>query len=430
MLNNRYLPVVIAICGLAVQYGCVGVDSTIFYTKTNRGLEVGNQPPVAAIDASRDEGVITPQFSNGATLPVLASFKTEDDGLYAGLIGSTFATGDAAATMASLYSSSANHPTATSAMELTAAPTKSDTDNTNPLAGHRMRAAVFSTKTSLGLNLHWSAVSAVVPEQFTFGYNRKEVAVLPVSYQVKDNKHYVDQTSFLATLGFAYDQLNLVPGGQQTDQPKLLYLQYFATGVAATKLAAQPQVRINMLNKLDPSANLMLSEYAVKVLPTFVMLAKNMAKQDVYAAALLAKVQQKAFAILPDSAINLYQQGSKVEIRMLAKQPTSAITTFEPVYAYLSRLKDQLLLARQNLDNMKTAQAEKQTMTLSEQNVTDGTWVDAWSRPPTETDIAALEQNNILLQHEFITVYQSIAADNDIKQLFRYVSSQVAAEGI
>lgn len=92
------------LCGvLPILAGCgVGYNRTLFVTKTNVGFEASGEPPTLELGISRLEGTVGPQFENGKKLPVLASFKFNSDLPFSPHIGSTFATGDAATTLAAL----------------------------------------------------------------------------------------------------------------------------------------------------------------------------------------------------------------------------------------------------------------------------------------------------------------------------------------
>ena len=92
-------------------------------------------------------------------------------------------------------------------------------------------------------------MDAVIPEGFHFGYRRKELALAPVSRtdEIVNGKtvKYVGAPSLIATIDSNYS------AGAPKDL-KFQWIQYFATGKAATALSLQPDVRIAMLRRLDP----------------------------------------------------------------------------------------------------------------------------------------------------------------------------------
>jgi len=91
---------------LVILTGCgIGYNKTLFFTKTNVGLDVDSSPPTAEVTIGRREGVIAPTFERGQTPPVLASFGLAASGFAAlfAEVSSTFCGGDAAVIMAKLY---------------------------------------------------------------------------------------------------------------------------------------------------------------------------------------------------------------------------------------------------------------------------------------------------------------------------------------
>lgn len=256
--------------------GCgIGKTGVLFVTKTNMGLEVSTQPPTAELTISRVEGVVGPQFANGQKLPVMASFKFENTGIFAPHVGSAFATGDAAVTMAGLYGDEtfgrdwetrANRAKdekspANSALELDEQP---EPGRWLPLPEWRwlnwlnpelkyqkndVRPVFFGTDTAFGVKVAWSGMTGQYPDTAKIGYNRKELALVPVAMkeekgQTKPFKMKIP--SLLATL----DSGVKAGGAANLD---VTYIQYFATGNAATLLAMQKDVRMAMLARLDPN---------------------------------------------------------------------------------------------------------------------------------------------------------------------------------
>ena len=114
-----------------------------------------------------------------------------------------------------------------------------------PLQKENVRPVFFGTSTSVGLSVTWSGMEAVIPEGFHFGYRRKELALAPVVRSDRDNKMYVGAPSLIATIDSNYS------AGAPQDL-KFKWIQYFATGKAATALSLQRDVRIAMLRRLDP----------------------------------------------------------------------------------------------------------------------------------------------------------------------------------
>ena len=234
--------------------GCgVGHNQILFVTKTNASIELDTTPPTATVGIGRIEGEFSPQFEDSKKIPTLASFKFENDDIFAPYLGSTFAVGDAALAMATLY----DKPTPSenlldhynSAIELTQNP------NVELLEPGEVRPVFFGTHTSFGLTLGWSGLSAQYPDTARLGYVRKELALVPISYVEKGEKHRVSAASLLATVdsNVKLKPANGEQGIKDSRGVDLDYLQYFATGKAATLMAMQQDVRKAMIARLDPN---------------------------------------------------------------------------------------------------------------------------------------------------------------------------------
>ena len=254
-------PVALMAISIALLGGCgFGAEEILFVTKSTVGVDFDAQPPTASIAISRQEGLLEPTFEDGKTLPVLSSFRPENKGIVSGNVGQTFAVGDAAVAMATLYNNpdylfvpgSDNWETDVAARF----------DSTLTLDGpvtlpggkakrdHKeVRPVFFGTRTSLGLAVNWSAITSAIPDSFQLGYRRKEVALAPVNYVEKTgtstSKTHVGTPSLLATIDVATKASN----AQDTE---VTWLQYFATGRAATALALRRDVRAAMLSRMDP----------------------------------------------------------------------------------------------------------------------------------------------------------------------------------
>lgn len=234
--------------------GCVGYNSAFMATKTNVGLDVDTKTPTAEISLARREVVVAPTFENGQTPPVEASFRMKGGWIFAN-VATTFAGGDAAATISDLF----NRPTPNGA-----ARTNQDTTlhlSTAPVRNHlgrkvrlqepgTVRPLIFGTDTSLGLKVAWSGLTAQYPDSAKFGFNRKEMAYAPIfgATNASTGKYDVKMPSFLATA----DTVNKT--GAPNDS-SFHYQQYFATGRAADLLALDADVRQALAQRLDFAAS-------------------------------------------------------------------------------------------------------------------------------------------------------------------------------
>ncbi|MGY8938306.1 MAG: hypothetical protein ACKVG6_19965 [Alphaproteobacteria bacterium] len=270
-----------AVVLLAIPFlfqGCVGYDRTLFVTKTNVGIDIDTTPPTAEINIARKEVVIAPTFANGETPPVLGSFSMASKGMFAD-VSSTFSGGDAAVTMATLYSDETvlyNDP------DFAQIETNFDSTvklNEKPLTaklnikGTKVKSVMlngksntkpfyFATDTSIGLKVTWNGAAAAMPDSFKLGFNRKEFALAPVYGETNksDGKFDVKMPSFLATIDSSSGASSIADTG-------VAVVQYFATGKAANRMALRQPVRMAMAKRLDPAAESLITRGKIEVDP-------------------------------------------------------------------------------------------------------------------------------------------------------------------
>ena len=265
-MTCAYMPILLA---WAICTGCgIGYNRILFVTKTNASIELDTTPPTVAIGIGRLEGEFSPQFEDGEKIPTLASFKFEDDAVFASHLGSAFAVGDAAMAMSILYGDvtpGASYESRKnllsdgafdSSLELATKPeAKFLHKDLKFLEPGEVRPVFFGTDTSYGLKLAWSGLTAQYPDTARLGYARKEIALVPITYTRKNGKHHMSAASLLATID-SNVELKPVRSEESTEDSRgvdLDYLQYFATGKAATLMAMQQDVRKAMIVRLDPN---------------------------------------------------------------------------------------------------------------------------------------------------------------------------------
>lgn len=285
---------------LALLTGCQQ-NRLLFATKSVVGLDIDSQPPASELSINRKEGVIEPVFEGGQTPPVLASFKADMNPFYRFFgfgIATTFATGDAAEALSSLFTTTdkeldklvrdkcaLNGSTAPceffktrknvladqfgSWISLTDAPKDFD-KFVSPGTNAQL---FFGTDTVTGLKIDWQT-GGYLPSGVKFGFNRKEVTWAPLAYCATDPNlsaqcfsgvsagiaqerqtiiktqspaskqvHVIIAPSVLATLDSTY--------ALEKQRVGLKYQQYFATGRAATNLAARQHVRRTLLPEFE-----------------------------------------------------------------------------------------------------------------------------------------------------------------------------------
>ena len=269
---------VLTVASVGSICGCVpGYNSMLFYTKTNAGLVVDTQPPEVALDIGRQEGLLSPSYEAGKTPPVMASFRFDSAGFFSNYLGSAFATGDAAVAMARLYSAP-DWPDSEGekAWKLTGDQWKAkerDFDSAIPLhetpkmpwfvpkeEPGKVRPVLFGTDTSLGFKVAWKNAESPVPDYLRLAYQRRELAFAAVTVgQARDeNGEFLDRLeaavpSLLATVDTSVQF-------REPWRSRFEYLQYFASGRAATALAFRRDVRGAMLKRLDPEQGTLMEE--------------------------------------------------------------------------------------------------------------------------------------------------------------------------
>ncbi len=264
-MMRKWMVIATATCLMSTILGCtIGYKKTLFFTKTNVGLDIDSEPPTMELTFSRREAVVSPTFENGQTPPVLAGFSFHVTGPleFSTRISSAFAGGDTAVTMATLFDATdkeadAKYPAKDKPFDSTLYLNKAP--SYKALFGLRkekllepgeIEPFIFATDTSFGLKVAWSGATAQFPDTIKFGYNRKEFALAPVTIRKDANAKFpyqVRMPSFLATVDNSAE-LRLASKGD------VKHIQYFATGKAADAMARHYGVRKAMFFRLDPRA--------------------------------------------------------------------------------------------------------------------------------------------------------------------------------
>ena len=275
---------------LLVMSACAGIGykSVLFHTRSNIGLDLDSVPATSEITIAREEGVIAPGFEDGKTLPVEASFKTNSRGLGAFFFGvdASFATGEAAVAMTALYGApdatlkvrkekndgTYEYPVSKElyihpdekkvafleypGITLQEKPKKrawfsflpflgDSSEEINYVETGLTKPLIFGTNTSLGASIEWNTASKL-PNSAKLGFNRKELAWVPVSMSEKKDtagQYIANIPSLLATISSD----TKTKEGESVD-----WMQHFATGVAATNLARRSDIRRVLLKDALP----------------------------------------------------------------------------------------------------------------------------------------------------------------------------------
>lgn len=256
---NRTRSCLLLAAALNILSGCaIGYDTALFMTKSNFGLDVDSKPPTAEISIARREGVLEPAF-DGETLPVAGGFSSKGSPLSNYLFGvsSIFAGGDAANIVTNLDDESGLEDEKSDRLCLAEKPKGRllfwTFDSLAPRP-NEVQPLAFGTDTTLGIKLAWSGLTAQFPDTIRVGFQRKELAISPVSgRQLKEGEqcentlkrkgnYEVWMPSFLAWI-------NTDANVGKTMDTKVGYAQGFATGKAADHWANIPTIKELVLKR-------------------------------------------------------------------------------------------------------------------------------------------------------------------------------------
>ncbi len=195
-------------------------DQAVFVTRTSLGLDVDAAPTTAAFGYNRVEGYLGPRYDNGTVPAVAGSFHT-DGGLFNREVRQTYATGQAA-------------------LNATAAKAADAQEGKEHFHGER-KAMFFGTGTVVGVNIGFGDTAA---NSFTFGFKRKEISVIPVSTTATSSVTQSGSTTEVVhSFPSVFARLDNTTEANAPKDSRLNIQQFFATGVAAQRLANQDDVR-------------------------------------------------------------------------------------------------------------------------------------------------------------------------------------------
>jgi hypothetical protein len=214
--------------------GCT-TPRAAFVTKTSLSIvDLDTTPAGVAFGFDRVEGFIAPLNPDGTVPPVVAKIET-DGKIFDSKVKQIYATGKAAEAVAGLTPSTA-----------------SDTpDGAKGAEG----VAFFGTSTSTALKIGFAPTG--VPNTFVLGYRRKELSVIPKLASVKTGTDTVAH--------YVYPQLlaaiDTQGSASQPNSATFGVCQSFASGAAATKMAADARQGLPSLRCGDAKVEELFSEY-------------------------------------------------------------------------------------------------------------------------------------------------------------------------
>ena len=200
--------------GLVLLTGCAANDTAIFVTKTSLSIiDADSTPPNISIAYNRDEGYFGPRYNSGAVPSVFASIRS-DGNIINPKIDQLYATGNAAEIATGVD------------------PSKVTVD-TSQMTGDE-ELMFFGTTTSIGFKVDIGP--NFVPKGLLLGFRRKEYSVIPLATDAKTKvggkavKAYPSVIAAINTVGESKREGDAL-------SVDLDNRQYFATGVAAEKMA-------------------------------------------------------------------------------------------------------------------------------------------------------------------------------------------------
>lgn len=232
---------------------CLAKDHVVFATNSSIGLDLDSKPPTVSIAFSRQEGSMAPVTDKGEVLPLITSFSggTGFSGVVFGAdIAQSFAIGNAG-WLLSRYLTDIKTDVK-SLPESAAAPPADIFTSAAATAVDGMIAGdcyVFTTNTTLGLRVGFSATTGGLPDALSFGWKRKELAIVPTTVIGTGASAKLAVAPMIALTGSSST-------AQQGEKTNVGVTQLYATGHAATFLAADPLMRKILRIRIVPDERL------------------------------------------------------------------------------------------------------------------------------------------------------------------------------
>ena len=200
--------------GLIMLTGCATEDTAIFVTKTSVSImDADSTPPNISIAYNRDEGYFGPRYNSGAVPSVFASIRS-DGNIISPKIDQLYATGNAAEIATGVD------------------PSKVTVDTSQMTGAEELM--FFGTTTSTGFKVDIGP--NFVPKGLLLGFRRKEYSVIPLATEAKTK----DGKDTVKAYPSVIAAINTVGESKREGDALSVNLdnrQYFATGVAAEKMA-------------------------------------------------------------------------------------------------------------------------------------------------------------------------------------------------
>lgn len=241
IMNKTPVLLILIVVAFACNGCSIGKKSVLFSTKTSIGVDADTKPPTLDVGFSRKEGTLSPVYDNGHVHSQMASYASQS-GFLNNRVATSFATGNAADIL-SQYIGEPNAKMANTDTITIPANPSSISGAANP------KRYFFGTDTNFGVKISMGMETGGYPDGINIGYKRKELAYVPIIE--KDGN--AGLPSLIGTSGFG------VSGSQPSDAG-VAQVQFFATGKAASHLAAIPAIReslgLRILNDTEVKSEL------------------------------------------------------------------------------------------------------------------------------------------------------------------------------
>jgi len=214
-------------------FSCQNVEDVVFVTKTSLSVaDFDTVPPGISIGYDRMEGFIGPVYEDGTIPPVAGSFRSalnaystpEMIQVFNPKVKQLYATGEAAELIVSTKQYNVD----------------CKSDGKIMFTGKKKRM-IFGSNTSLGLRISKSNNLSVL----LLGYRRKEASFIPIVGPGNNSNCSMEKNGESSSTKVYGSVLASVDNTLKRTDGNSIFAsaQYFATGEAAKRLAAQPYVR-------------------------------------------------------------------------------------------------------------------------------------------------------------------------------------------
>ena len=230
-------------------------DSVYFITKTSTSIvDADTVPAGISIGYDRVEGYAGPRFADGSVFPVASAIESKGEGIDR-QVRQVFATGNAAKIVTRQGTADAQAAAkndAGSAPDLQQPADKSGTSG-SPGTNDKRKVVFFGTSTSVGLKMGFEA-TAPLPSSFTFGYKRKELAVVPVDHNRLNTSVLGSFTNGVGVAARPESPASAAASGAASaarGTARFDVQQFFATGIAAEQLAGLASISQQFQDKAE-----------------------------------------------------------------------------------------------------------------------------------------------------------------------------------